>query len=353
LFRQDYCNFRIRFVVASPDDPACAVIGRLMAAHPKVRSELLVAGTGERVGQKVHKLRVATADVPPETEYLAFADSDARLRRQGLRAMVARLDREGVGAATGYRWFIPATPSLANHLLYSLNSRIAVLFGTSGPAVVWGGAWGIRRQVFQSLGIRDAWDRTLSDDLVASRLLARAGLKIIFEPACMVSSPADVGMGGLMEFIRRQYLMGRLYAFKGWAFSLLLATFLHLVAIANLGLFAYCLATGLLSPWIPAGVCGAWYMLSMLSGLLRDDLPLTYFPHLNASLRKARHFEFWSAPLVGLVNCAGILGSAVGRSVRWRGIVYRVDRRGRVCESAGSGAPREAQSGPAVERRCA
>jgi cellulose synthase/poly-beta-1,6-N-acetylglucosamine synthase-like glycosyltransferase len=331
LFRQDYGNFRIRFVVGSPDDPACAVIRLLMGAYPKIRSELLVAGTGERVGQKVHKLRVATADLPPETEYLAFADSDARLRRQGLRALVARLDREGVGAATGYRWFVPATPTLANHLLYSLNSRIAVLFGTSGPAVVWGGSWAVRRQVFQSLGIRDAWDGTLSDDLVASRLLGRAGLKIIFEPACMVASPADVRMSGLMEFVRRQYLMGRLYAFRGWAFSLLVTTFVHLVALGNLGLLAYCLGTGLMAPWIPGSVCGAWYLLSVLSGLLRQDLTLTYFPHLNTSLRKARRFELWSGPLVVLVNGISLLRSAVGRDVRWRGIVYRVDRGGRVC----------------------
>jgi ceramide glucosyltransferase len=313
LFRQDYGDFRIRFVVGSPDDPACAVIRRLMGAYPKIRSELLVAGTGERIGQKVHKLRVATADLPPETEYLAFADSDARLRRQGLRALVARLDREGVGAATGYRWFVPATPTLANHLLYSLNSRIAVLFGTSGPAVVWGGSWAVRRQVFQSLGIRDAWDG------------------IIFEPACMVTSPADVRMSGLMEFVRRQYLMGRLYAFKGWAFSLLVTTFVHLVALGNLGLLAYCLGTGLMAPWIPGSVCGAWYLLSVLSGLLRQDLTLTYFPHLNTSLRKARRFELWSGPLVALVNWISLLGSAVGRDVRWRGIVYQVDRGGRVC----------------------
>jgi cellulose synthase/poly-beta-1,6-N-acetylglucosamine synthase-like glycosyltransferase len=331
LFRQDYGDLRIRFVVSSADDPACAVIRRLMHAYPKVRAELLVAGIGERIGQKVHKLRVATADLPPETEYLAFADSDARLRRQGLRALVARLDRTGVGAATGYRWFVPAAPTLANHLLYSLNSRIAVLFGTAGPAVVWGGSWAIRRQVFESLGIRGAWDGTLSDDLVASRLLGRAGLKIIFEPACMVTSPADVSMRGLMGFVRRQYLMGRLYTFKGWAFSLLVSTFVHLVAVGNLGLLGYCLGTGAATAWIPAGVCGAWYLLSVLSGLLRQDMTLSYFPHLNTSLRRARHFELWSGPLVALVNWISLLGSAVGREIRWRGIVYRVDRGGRVC----------------------
>ncbi len=356
LFRQDYGDLCIRFVVGSPDDPACTVIRRLMHAFPEVRSELLVAGIGEQIGQKVHKLRMATADLPPETEYLAFADSDARLRPEGLRALVARLERTGVGAATGYRWFVPAAPTLANHLLYGLNTRIAVLFGTAGPAVVWGGSWAIRRQRFESLGIRDAWDGTLSDDLVASRLLGRAGLRIIFEPACMVTSPADVSMRGLMGFVRRQYLMGRFYAFEGWAFSLLLNTFVHLVALGNAGLLAYWLGTGSPAAWIPACVCGAWYLLSVLGGLLREDMTLSYFPELNTSLRRARHFELWSGPLVALVNWIGLVDSAVGREIRWRGIAYEVDRGGRVCrvrgeEACGRGAGGVGRPAPSADLR--
>jgi hypothetical protein len=216
---------------------------------------------------------------------------------------------------------------------------------------VWGGSWAIRRGLFESLRLREAWDRTLSDDLVASRLLADAGLRIIFEPACMVTSPADAGLRDVMGFVRRQYLMGRLYARKGWTSAFLLTALSHLVALGSIGLVAYCLGTGLVAAWIPAGVCGALYLLSVFSGLLRQDLTLSYFPHLHTSLRKARRFELWSGPLVALVNWISLLGSAVGRQVRWRGIVYQVARDGRVSrarreETAAGGLPPQGKESP-------
>jgi len=330
LLRQDYGDYQIRFVVESAADPACGVIRRLMAAHPNTHAELLVAGKAQCDGQKVHNLRFATRDLPADVEYLAFVDSDARLRRQWLRALLTRLDGAGIGATTGYRWFVPSRPTLANHLLHSVNSQIAVLFGSRCPTIVWGGSWAIRRDRFEALGIHAAWAGTLSDDLVASRLLRRAGLRVLFEPACMVTSPADVTLKGLLAFVRRQYLMGRWYVPGGWAFALFMTTLVNLAPLANAGVLVGALATGLVSPWIPASICAALYAMSMFAGLLRQDLALSYFPHLRTRLRGARRFEVWSGPLVGLVNWLGVLGSMVGSQIRWRGIAYAVTSRGKV-----------------------
>lgn len=330
LFRQDYGEFRIRFVVESPDDPACAVIRRVMASHPEVACELLFAGRAEGEGQKVHNLRIATGSLPAHVEYLAFVDSDARVRRQWLRALLARLDRPEVGAASGYRWFVPCRDSVANHLLGSVNSRVAVFFGSRSPTVVWGGSWAIRRDRFDALGLHKAWCGTLSDDLVASRLLRQSGLRVIFEPACMATSPADVTLAHLVAFVRRQYLMGRFYTVGGWILALLLTSFVNAVAAGSVALLAVALATGLVSPWLPGAVCAALYGLSALGGLLRQDLALSYFPHLHTRLRRARRFEIWSGPLVGMVNWVAVLGSVVGRTVRWRGITYVVRPGGRV-----------------------
>lgn len=330
LFRQDYRNYCIRFVIQSADDPAFAVIQRVMADHPEVPCELLIAGEAYGEGQKIHNLRVATSDLPTEVKYLAFVDSDARVRRQWLRALVARLDRPEVGAATGYRWFVPVQPTLANLLLHSINAHVAVLFGSRSPTIVWGGSWAIRRDRFEALGLPDAWAGTLSDDLVASRLLCHAGWRVIFEPACMVTSLANVSLGGLMAFLRRQYMMGRLYVPRAWAAAALLTSVVVLAALLNAAWFAIRLVTGIGSPWLPAAMCAALYALSLLGGLLRQDLALSYFPQLHATLRKARRFEIWSGPLVALLNWVTVLSSAVGRRVVWRGIMYVVKRGGQV-----------------------
>lgn len=330
LFHQDYGAYRIRFVVESDADPACSVIRRLRAAHPETEVELLVAGKADREGQKVHNLRFATENLPEEVEYLAFVDSDARLRRPWLRALLNRIDRPGVGATTGYRWFVPSRPTLPNHLLYSVNSHIAVLFGSHCPTIVWGGSWAIRRERFEALGIRAAWADTLSDDLVASRRLRRARLRVLFEPGCMVTSPADVTFQGLLAFVRRQYLMGRWYVPVGWTFALLMTTFVNLSSLVSAAVFVGALATGFMAPWIPAGICAALYLLSLFGGLLRQDVALSYFPLLHGRLREARRFEIWSGPLVALVNWTGLLASAVGSRIRWRGIAYTVAHKGRV-----------------------
>jgi len=330
LFRQDYLDYELRFVVESSGDLAYPVIRRLMAQYPEVSSQVLIAGQADQSGQKVHNLCVATADLAEDIRYVAFADSDARLRRQWLRALVSRLDRPGVGAATGYRWYVPVRSSLANHLVYSLNSNIAVFLGSRSPTVVWGGSWAIRRDTFEALGLREAWTGTLSDDLVASRLLQQAGLRVLFEPACMVASPMNMTLGDLFWFVRRQYVMGRFYLPMWWALVVLAITFSNLVFLASLGAAAWCLAR--VSPWVwlPGSVCLILYGISMLGGLFRQDLARTYLPRLQGTLRTARHFELWTGPLVALVNWIELVGSMLGREITWRGIGYRLAPGGRV-----------------------
>ncbi len=225
LFRQDFDDFALRFVVESAEDPVYGLIRRLMARYAHVASEVICAGRARYSGQKVHNLRVATADLPCTVDYLAFADSDTRLRRQWLRALVVHLDRDKVGAAMGYRWFIPQRPTLANHLLYSLNSSVAIFLGKRSPGVVWGGSWAIRRATFEALGIREAWAGTISDDLVAGRVIHDAGLDVAFEPACMVASPLDTTLAELVAFGRRQYLISRFYAPRWWSLILAAVTF--------------------------------------------------------------------------------------------------------------------------------
>jgi len=330
LFRQDYLDYELRFVVESSQDLAYPVIRRLMAQYPEVRSRVLIAGRAHRSGQKVHNLRAATADLDEDVRYLAFADSDARLRRQWLRALVSRLDRPGVGAATGYRWYVPVRSSLANHLVYSLNSNIAVFLGSRSPTVVWGGSWAIRRDSFEALGLREAWTGTLSDDLVASRLLQQAGLRVLFEPACMVASPINMKLGELFWFVRRQYLMARFYLPTWWALVVLAITLSNLVFLASLGAAAWWAAQGSPWAWLPGSVCLVLYGVSVLGGLFREDLARTYLPRLQGTLRRARHFEIWTGPLVTLVNWIELVGSMLGREITWRGIGYRLAPGGRV-----------------------
>jgi ceramide glucosyltransferase len=330
LFRQDHGDYELRFVVESRRDPAYRIIRRLIRSHREVPARIFLGGASRRSGQKVHNLRVATARLPDDVRYVAFVDSDARVRIEWLRAMLSRLHRNDIGAATGYRWFVPAKPTLANHLMSAINSYIAMFLGARPPTVVWGGSWAMRRDMFDALGIRAAWKGTLSDDLVASSVLRAAQLRVLFEPACMVASPCDTSLGEMLSFVRRQYVMGRAYLFAGWLLALLLTSLANIVFFGSVGLAVWAWNTGMMPVAVPVAVAVGIYALNVLAGILRQDAAVVYFPHLRDRLRTLRRFEIWSGPLVSLVNCLGMIAASLGRRIAWRGIVYELNARGRV-----------------------
>jgi cellulose synthase/poly-beta-1,6-N-acetylglucosamine synthase-like glycosyltransferase len=330
LFQQDYTDYEIVFIVESTDDPAYSRIRRLIAEHPQVPSHVVVAGHATDSGQKVHNLRAATQHLASRIKYLAFVDSDARPRPEWLRTLISRLDRPGLGAVTGYRWFTPAYPTVANALVYSMNCDVVSLLTRSSHHLIWGGSWAIRRDVFDAIGLYDAWKGTISDDLVASQLMRRAGLETRFEPACVVASPLEMSFNQAISFIRRQYLVARWYTFDWWLFSFLGATFSNAIWLGNLGVLIWSLLTGSPSPWIPIAVSLVLYLVTVYRGALRQDLVKTYFPHWKGASRRIRGFDIWANPLVEFAHWIGVFSAAFGNYVTWRGIRYRVKPGGQV-----------------------
>ncbi len=361
LFRQDYPDYELVFIVESDDDPAVAVIRRVMAEYPEVNAQLVVAGRASDCGQKVHNLRAATAQLPPTVEYLAFVDSDAGPRPEWLRVLVARLDEsEKLGAVTGYRWFLPERSSLANWLIYSINCGIMALLGRSSHYLVWGGSWGIRRKTFRAIGLREAWAGTLSDDLVATRQLRRAGRPVRFEPGCVVGSPMDYSLLGALGFVRRQYLVGRCYTPDWWLLGLVATTLSALVWPIHLAALVAACVGGIFPIWLPVVAAGVLYAMSVARGGIRQSLVSTYFgarseerekssreppqpravadassrvrPATLHRLRGAVQFDMWAAPLVAAVGWLGVFGSLFGRHIAWRDIRYRMSAGGIIAE---------------------
>ena len=330
LLEQDYGDYEVTFIVESIDDPAHAIIHRVIAAYPNTPTQVMIAGRATDCGQKVHNLRVATQHLSPRVEYLAFVDSDACPRREWLRSMVAQLDKSGTGVVTGYRWFTPNNPTVANALVYSMNCDMVSLLTHDGHYLIWGGSWAIRRDVFDEVELQRAWEGTLSDDLVASRLMRRLKKMVRFEPSCVVASPLDVSLWHAIAFIRRQYLITRLYTFNLWLFSLLGATFMNGVWLGNLGIVAWCLLKGTHSPWIPAAVSAILYLVTVCRGWLRQSLVKTYFPDWNKTSRFVQWVDILGNPLVELAHWMGILISAFGYRIHWRGIRYDVSPGGQV-----------------------
>ena len=344
LLEQDYADYEVVFVVESADDPACAVIkglpGRMTVRRGGVSARLVVAGKAEDCGQKVHNLLRATANLHPDVKFLAFADSDARPQPDWLRTLVDRLSHDRNGAVTAYRWFVPLKTTPANLVAASINNSIVPLIGWRRHRMVWGGTWAIRRDVFDESGLREAWQGTLSDDLVASRVLVEGGWRVDFEPRCVVASPVDFDAKGMIEFIRRQLLIGRFYSPFWWKFCFTATTLGMLAFWGGIGLVLAGLLTGASWTWLPGACVAVLMAMSVMRAGWRQDAQAVYLRDGRRPPVAMPLFDIFAAPAGGLVAWIGFAASAVGHSIRWRGITYRLQRRwgvellGRAAEDA-------------------
>ncbi len=220
LFAQHYPAYEIIFVSDRADDPALGVADWLMneSENPGVvRVRFVDAGRASESGQKVHNLRAAVAEADPASEVFVFVDTDARPHEGWLRALVAPLEDELVGATTGYRWFFPGRGGFASHLRSVWNASIASALGADDKSnFCWGGSTAIRRRMFERLDMSERWRGTLSDDYALTRALREERPRIRFVPDCLTASIEDCTFTELLEFTTRQIKITRVYAPHLW-----------------------------------------------------------------------------------------------------------------------------------------
>jgi hypothetical protein len=331
FFEQQGVSFLLRFVVEDAGDSAARLIVRLQQEYASVRSELVIAGRSVQCGQKVHNLLAATEELPDGIVALAFADADNCPHPHWLAALLTRLDDPQIGARTGYRWFIPQRLTWPNLLLYSLNSSVGSLFCRRGLNTVWGGAWAIRRDVFERTGIREAWFGTLNDDLVATRVLHGTPLRIEFEPLCMTASPIDMSPAEMWNFLRRQFIQVRRYVPAYWWMALAASSLFQAVLWTSAGLALARFAQGQ-PAWLPAAVFCALYGLAVFRGWLGQSAFREQFADHESLLAWHRRFDILLGPLLGICSWVAIVSSGFGSSMTWRGIRYWISPGGRILQ---------------------
>ncbi|MBI5760943.1 MAG: glycosyltransferase [Planctomycetales bacterium] len=326
LFQQEYPNYGLCFIVESINDPAHEVIVRLCRRFSTPACRVVVAGIATDCGQKVHNLVAATRQIPDGVEVLAFADSDARPHPQWLSRLVQRLNNDKVGASTGYRWFFPQHISPPNWIACGINNMVSGVMGCHRFNLVWGGAWAMRVSTFQQLGLPNAWAGSLSDDLTISRLVHDARLKVAFEPHCLATSPVDFNWITLAEFVRRQFLVVRVYAPIWWLFAMGAATLTLVCLASSLILSVTWLVTG--GPWWMPAICGTCYWALMGYRLSLRARMMAPFVHASPDIyRTIARREIFGWPIITLCHGMGLVASAVGRTIHWRGISYRLTSR--------------------------
>src|ERR1041384_1140226 len=173
LFHQEYPQYEIIFVTDSAEDPALPLVHDLLDSEksPAIRkAQIVVAGKANDSGQKVHNLIVAVEKADTASQAFVFVDTDARPKANWVRSLVAPLGDNGLGAATGYRWFIPQQGGFASTLRSVWNASIASALGADARKnFCWGGSTAVLRSTFARLEIANHWGGPVSDDFTSHR----------------------------------------------------------------------------------------------------------------------------------------------------------------------------------------
>jgi cellulose synthase/poly-beta-1,6-N-acetylglucosamine synthase-like glycosyltransferase len=262
--------------------------------------------------------------VPADSEVLAFADSDVCVPRDWLRHLVHPLYRPKHGVTTGYRWFVPTTNNPATLALSALNAAVAQFLGNSTLNLAWGGSMAIRTEDFRRLRIPEIWSRTLSDDLSLSRAVKRAGMKITFVPECLVASFESSTWRRLHEFGRRQLVITRIYAPDAWWLGFLSS----LGSVAGLwGGAAAAICAGVIHAEhivLYAAVPVVFFWGQIARAVMRQLSMAKVLSEHVPQLLPAVAADILGCWLWSLVLFVLMLSSSVGRTVRWRGIRYKL-----------------------------
>ena len=331
IFAQHYPSFEVIFIADRTADPALAVIAearRLFTASAGPAMQVVIAGQAIDRGQKVHNLAVAVRRAQRTSEVFVFVDSDARPGKDWLRALVAPLRNEALGAATGYRWFVPVGGGIASHLRSVWNAAIASALGGDGKKnFCWGGATAIRRSTFEACRVMDYWRGTVSDDFAMTRALHDANLTIKFVPQCLTASFEDCSFHDLCEFTTRQLKITRAYAVHLWKSVFLGST---IFVITFFGGIAFVISRAALGHSIATpGV--------LLSGIFAMGAMKSYFRFRTVSAvvaaRGARrtvgalaHLTLW--PFASALYLYNAIAAVVSRRISWRGITYELKSAG-------------------------
>ena len=327
LFSQNYPAYEIIFVTGSADDSAIAVIEEVCREYSHlsdIESRIVFAGKATDCGQKVHNLRAAVTEANALSEVFVFVDSDARPVANFLSSLVAPLADTRIGAATGYRWFIPERGGFSSYLRAVWNASIASALGARGDKnFCWGGATAILGALFERLDMLEQWRGTASDDFTLTRALQREKLPIYFVPACLTACVEDCDFKELLEFTTRQLKITRVYASHLWIAVLLGSALFVLVFFGGIALVITRAALGL-SYAVPLALLVLIFTLGALKALLRlRAVGSTVGLHAGSTFRPAlMHLTLW--PLASVLHLYNAIAALCSRTIHWRGITYEL-----------------------------
>jgi ceramide glucosyltransferase len=197
---QDYPAYEVLFGVRDQSDPAIHVVNRLRNEFPQLDIRLLVndrvIGANGKISNVANLWHEAKHDV------IVLADSDMRVGRDYLRAVVAPLEEKSVGLVTClYR--SPARSGLGSTLATMFINEWffpAALVGARLQPLrhAFGATIACRRDPLTAIGGFEAVADYLADDYMLGALVSQQGLRVVLSPYIVENASGERDLPSLL-----------------------------------------------------------------------------------------------------------------------------------------------------------
>ncbi|MDR3518786.1 MAG: bacteriohopanetetrol glucosamine biosynthesis glycosyltransferase HpnI [Azospirillaceae bacterium] len=305
---QAYPAVQIVFGVSRPDDPAVAVVRRLIDELPQADLVLVVDGrihgTNLKVSNLINMMAMARHDL------LVVADSDMLVAPDYLVQVTAPFADERVGLVTCLYIGRP---------IAGVWARLGSLFINHGflPAVLVGKMVGARegcfgatmalpRAILAQLGGFAAIKDRLADDYALGEAVRRLNRKVVIAPCLVDTVVSEPDFGTLFQRELRWLRTMRLIA----PVDMVASALTYPLPVALLGLLLSGLRT---EGWAVLGLAFACRLVMVR--VIDRVLGLAMAP-------------FWLVPARDLLSFGLLIGGFCGKTVAWRGRRFRVRANG-------------------------
>ena len=323
ILSQNYSECGYVFVTESSADPAYISLENILKNFESRTIKLVTSSHAKNNSQKIQNQLHGLKEVGENSEVLIFADSDIQPNPDWLRNLIAPLKEKSIGAATGYRWYMPMKGNFWSAVRSVWNMAGANVLFFESVNFAWGGSMAIRKKTFEELNIAQKWQNGLSDDSILTNAVKENGLKIKFVPACLSATYEKISWHSLIEWATRQMTIVRIYMPKLWKY----AAFTQWVfdSIFLLGLIIVLKAL-LFKTAIPIA---AWFMLSDLPfHALTNAVRFCMFKNALAFYRDEIATQWWIYvalhPISSFIMNLSLIKSCLTKKITWRGIQYEM-----------------------------
>jgi ceramide glucosyltransferase len=313
LCRQDYPEYQIVFGVRDSGDSAIPIVEKLISDFPDRDIALVVSD--KLIGQNLKVCNLQNMLDRVKHEQIIIVDSDIRVRRDYLRAVLAPLSDPRVGLVTClYR--AAEAPDLASKLeavgiTAEFASGVLMAWMLEGVKFALGSTMATTRTRLEAIGGFHALADYLADDFMLGNLIDKSGYEVRLSHHVVETAMHQAGFRGMMRHQIRWARSTRISRPMGYlGLILTYGTALALLVVAIDG--------------------AAMLSLLLLASTLAIRLTMGWMIGVHWLGDKILKTHFWLVPMRDLISFLIWCLSWVGKRVEWRGRLFEVARDGKM-----------------------